>query len=105
MNLSAVSGFLTDKAQKVLYVCPPGLTGTVTIPDGIFEFADYSFCSCENVDEIVVPDSVTVIRSVAFDYYRRDDQGNQLRSPRIRCHKGSAAERFAIGDDWPYTAE
>ena len=104
-NLSSVSGLLTDQAQKVIYACPAGLSGTVSVPDGIFELSYDSFSNCPDVEELVIPASVVVIHDGTFDTYRRDENGERVRLPKIRCSKGSSAERFAIEHDWPYTAE
>ena len=96
---AVVSGFLTDHAGKILLVCPKGLSGTVEIPDGITEIEDYSFYNCLNVDEVVIPDSVIVIHGMAFERTNRDEDGNLI--PRFRCSPGSAAETYAVNNDWP----
>ena len=100
-SYAEISGLLTDKAGKTLAACPPGREGTVEVPEGILEIGEGAFCSCEAITDAVIPESVRIIRAEAFNSYEGDEPGSGRERIVIHCRKGSAAERFALENNWP----
>ena len=98
---SDLDGMITDKAQKVLVQVPAGREGEVMVPDGIYSIGAYAFYNCERITDIWIPDSVLVITSLAFNSYSDDDPENAREKITIHCSKGSAAENYAIENNWP----
>ena len=101
MYYTVTDGFLTDKAGRRLFACPVGMTGEVTIPDGIHEIASYALYDCEYITMIIIPDSVDVIGRSAFCDHAAEGESNGGR-PILRCKEGSAAYAYAIAYHWPY---
>lgn len=51
---SSLDGVVYDKSQRVLIRCPPGKTGTVTIPSSVVDVAWGAFSGCSSLSDIVV---------------------------------------------------
>ena len=60
---SSVNGFLLSKSGTTLV---RGLSGNVTIPDGVTSIGLAAFCSCTGLTDVTMPDSVTSIEGGAF---------------------------------------
>ena len=60
-------GILYSKDMKVLVACPSGKTGTIKIPSGVKEIADYAF-HYSVADTIIIPNGVEKIGYCAFEY-------------------------------------
>ena len=60
-----VDGMLLSKDGKT-FISPLGLSGSVTIPDGVTTIVEYAFYCNELVTEVILPDSVTTIGDSAF---------------------------------------
>ena len=104
-------------------IIPPGVTKIgyaafedcrklkrVTIPDGVKEICEEAFLRCTRLQEITIPASVDTIGRHAlgeYFYYKYDARfpyevyGN-YKHFRIRCAKGSAAERYAAENHLTY---
>ena len=61
-----VSGLLLTKDGLTLVAVPGGLTGSLTIPDGVTSIGPYAFYSCSGLTSVTIPDSVTSIGDWAF---------------------------------------
>lgn len=66
-KFSSVDGVLLDKDQTALVQCPPGRSGSYTVPGSVTSVADDGFYGCVNLTAIQIPDSVTSIGEQAFD--------------------------------------
>ena len=63
-NYSSVDGVLFNKDGSELIVYPKGNgRSAYTVPDGVTSIGDSVFSGCTSLTEIVIPDSVTEIRS------------------------------------------
>ena len=59
---SSKDGVLFNKDQTILLKYPNGKPDTTyTVPDTVVEIADLAFCRCNQLTEIILPDSVTKI--------------------------------------------
>lgn len=68
-NYFSVDGVLYEKAQDnkiVLFECPEGKSGKITIPDNVTEIGRAAFSGCNKLTEVTVPDGVTQIGKSAF---------------------------------------
>lgn len=102
-SFKSVDGFLTDISGEVLVACPSGLTGTVTVPEGITRMEGEAFVGCRKVTDIVIPDSVTSFGSGIFPSKYVDNR--QVSTVTIHCGKGSAAEEYAVENGIPYVIQ
>ena len=66
--LTAIDGVLYEKTRSGLRLiyCPPGFTGRLTIPDGVCCIGDKSMWNTENLEAVIMPDSVERIESWAI---------------------------------------
>lgn len=61
------NGFLLDKSEDMLILCPVGRKGIVDdIPDTVRLISDSAFADCEELTDVVLPPSVMVIGKLAF---------------------------------------
>jgi len=65
-NLSVWQGILMSKAQDKLICCPPGKSGTLTIPETVTALAKAAFSTCKKFAEISISDNVKDIPDEAF---------------------------------------
>lgn len=63
---SDADGVLCDISGEILITCPPGRSGTFTIPAGVKYVAEGAFANCRFLKTIVIPSSVTDIGAGAF---------------------------------------
>jgi hypothetical protein len=63
---SSVAGIVFDKSQSTLILCPRGLAGSYTIPNGIATIGNSAFSGCTGLTSVTIPDSVTSIGTNAF---------------------------------------
>jgi hypothetical protein len=63
---SSTNGVLFDKNQATLILCPFGLTGSYTVPNGVTAIGVYAFESCVSLTNIIIPNSVTNLGDWAF---------------------------------------
>lgn len=96
-------GLLYNKAGSILYCCPAGLEGTVTVPEGVRSLEIFAFSGCRRVTDVVLPDSMEVLESSAFDKDYSID-GYHIR---IHSRAGTTAEKFARenGIEWVETGQ
>lgn len=66
LTYSSENGILYDKSQSILFFCPTGKKGTVTIPDVVTVIMDKAFFGCVNLTEVTIGSSVTTIGNFAF---------------------------------------
>lgn len=65
-SYTSQAGLVYSKDLKTLFIVPAA-TQSVTIPETVTKFADYSFSSCTNLKTLVVPNSVTSIGYACFE--------------------------------------
>ncbi len=100
-SFSAVDGMLMDGSGRVLISCPGEKTGILEIPEGVFAIGKLAFALCDGLEGIVIPQSVTVIRSYAFsDRLYRDLPEEPLT---LYVEKDSSAYEWAFENNWPWT--
>ncbi len=63
---TSYNGIVYSADGETLLMCPAGKTGVITIKNGTINIGECSFGYCKFVTEIVIPDSVTSIQSLAF---------------------------------------
>lgn len=66
LNFASEDGVLFDKDKKTLICFPRGRTGTYTVPEYVQTIGEDAFDSCDRLDELIIPDSVTEIGCFAF---------------------------------------
>jgi hypothetical protein len=64
-NYASEGGILYDKAKTKIVNVPKGISGSVTIANGVTEIWG-SFSGCESLTSITIPSSVTIIGDAAF---------------------------------------
>jgi len=64
-NFSSVGGILYNKAKTEILLVPRGITGNVTIPNGVTRIGYQAFDGT-GITSVTIPNSVTSIESVAF---------------------------------------
>ncbi len=64
---SSVDGMLCDKGGETLYVCPPGRTESIIVPEGIETIHDGAFISCKYITALTFPTSLARIDIVTFE--------------------------------------
>ncbi|MCH5158608.1 MAG: leucine-rich repeat domain-containing protein [Clostridiales bacterium] len=70
-DLFGVSGLNNImKKELTLYINGEKFNGSIVVPSGITEIADYQFSSCFAITSVVIPDSVVSIGDSAFYYCR-----------------------------------
>jgi hypothetical protein len=65
-NYSSMDGILFDKSRSTLIECPPGKSGSYTIPNGVTRIADNAFEYCLGLTDVIVPNSVTDLGDFVF---------------------------------------
>ena len=93
---SSKDGLLLDKTGRVLIAVPTGLSGTLTIPDGVYEIAPLAMIG-SHVTDLVLPASAGYLASAAFD-------GTGLKMT-LHLVKDSPLIRWAMENGWPYEVE
>lgn len=62
-------GVIYSKDETELYFYPPSDTAdSFTVPEGVKTIHDCAFFKCENLKEVIFPDTLEVIGAGAFDY-------------------------------------
>lgn len=62
----SLEGFVLDKSQTILLCCPPGLSGTCTIPGSVVRIEDNSFLGCHRLTSITMGGRVMSMGEDAF---------------------------------------
>lgn len=65
-DYSSQNGILYNKAKTQIIYVPRGISGSVTIPDGVTSIASSDFNGCELLTAITIPNSVKKIGDYAF---------------------------------------
>lgn len=65
-NYSSVDGVLFDKTGQKLLICPGGLSGSYSIPDGVGSIGNRAFRACSSLTSLTIPNSVTNIGDRVF---------------------------------------
>lgn len=66
LNYASNNGILFNKTLSTLITCPRGVSGHVTIPDGVTSIGDFAFFGCPALTSVTIPNSVTSIEDYAF---------------------------------------
>ena len=64
----SLDGILYDKITGEIVIVPKGISGRVTLSEQITCIKDYEFSGCENLTDVVIPNSLTKIGDRAFSY-------------------------------------
>jgi len=67
-NYASINGVLFNKTKTTLIECPGGLESTYIIPDSVTSIGRVAFEYCSKLTNITIPDSVTSIGDCAFYY-------------------------------------
>lgn len=65
-NYKSVDGVVYSGDGKTLVYCPPTLKGSFTIPNGVIAIAPGAFIECDDVTDVFIPNTVTLIGECAF---------------------------------------
>ena len=65
-TLMAEDGIIYQKKEQKLNKCGGGKKGKVTVKEGTKEIAENAFSGCDEIEEIVLPDSIEKIGENAF---------------------------------------
>lgn len=60
------NGIVYNREEKRLECCPGGISGSVTIPEGIEVIEAYAFSSCEKITDIILPSSLKIMKEAVF---------------------------------------
>ncbi len=60
-------GILYNKDQTILWGCPAGRTGDLTVPDGVTTVGKCALQGCKGLTGVYLPDSVVSIEELAFN--------------------------------------
>ena len=66
LKYTSQNGLLLSKNKSELIKCPEGLSGDITIPDGVKEIGG-AFRGCRKLTGVAIPDGVTSIGGSAFE--------------------------------------
>jgi hypothetical protein len=64
----SLNGVVLDATQSLLLLCPQGLAGACTIPNGVTAIEGSAFEDCTRLTSVTIPNSVTNIDEAAFAY-------------------------------------
>ena len=102
-EFSSEDGILFNKEKTVLLSCPRGRdVKKYVIPSGVEKIAEEAFCGQPYIEEIVFPDSTTVIGKRAFASCSSLHQvhlGKSLKKIGIESFAYTAIERFVLPPD------
>lgn len=65
---SAANGILYNKDKTILYCCPGGQAGDISIPSSVKVIGDGAFFDCSEITSVSIPDSVEEIGFLSFAY-------------------------------------
>ncbi len=65
-NYCSIDGILYSADRKILYACPGGKGGEVSIPSGVTTIEPFAFNDCSELTGVTIPNSVTSIGDAAF---------------------------------------
>lgn len=65
-NYKSVDGVVYSGDGKTLVYCPPTLKGSFTIPNGVLAIAPGAFIECDDLTEVYIPNTVTLVGECAF---------------------------------------
>lgn len=91
---TSVNGVLFNKKKTVLRICPPGKSGSYTVPKGVATISGFAFYGCEKLTSITISDSVKTIKGNAFS--------NCKKLKKLALGKG--LKTFETRDDYYCTA-
>lgn len=63
---SCADGLLMSKDGTVLFCCPAGKNGELTVPEGVVSIGDYAFAGCSSLTSVTLPESVSAIGAYAY---------------------------------------
>ncbi|MBR6230706.1 MAG: leucine-rich repeat protein [Lachnospiraceae bacterium] len=101
-SYASPGGMLTDISGKRFIACPGGAEGTVVIPDGVYSIENYSFFGCDEVDEVDIPASVSLIEAAAFNGYQYAAADEDRIQVTLLVVKDSPAHLWAMDNNWPF---
>ena len=65
-NYASEGGILYNKAKTEIVRVPEGISGNVTIPNGVTDIGVMAFANCTSLTSITIPSSITSIGDAAF---------------------------------------
>lgn len=66
-NFSSEDGVLYNKKKTTLVKVPSYKSGNYTVPDTVKEISDTAFCSCHELQKVVIGEGVSVLYKSCFD--------------------------------------
>ena len=60
------NGVVYNSEEKTLECCPGGISGSITVPEGIEVIDAYAFSSCEKITDIILPSSLKIMEEAVF---------------------------------------
>ena len=99
---ASVDGFLLTKDGKALLRAPYGMTGEVTVPEGVISIEKNALWNCPGITDVHIPASVTMISVYAFSKAWDAEAGQYVWKITLHCPAGSAAADYAerLGIPW-----
>ncbi len=65
-EFTSIDGYLCSKDGTELLRCPPGKSGSVTIPDGVKTIGFSAFYECSEITDVVLSDTVEELKQQSF---------------------------------------
>ncbi len=66
-EFAAEAGILYNKKMTAVICCMSGISGSVTVPDGVKTIGAHAFDGCDRITSLTLPEGVTEIGTYAFD--------------------------------------
>ena len=99
---SKVSSIGDGAFNKALLRAPYGMTGEVTVPEGVISIEKNALWNCPGITDVHIPSSVTMISVYAFSKAWDAEAGQYVWKITLHCPAGSAAADYAdrLGIPW-----
>lgn len=65
-SYSSQDGILFNKDKTAIILAPPGIKGSITIPDSVTSIYSYAFINCKSLNSVNIPGNVTSIAEGTF---------------------------------------
>ena len=77
----------------------------IKLPDSLKQVGSYAFYNCNKIRSVTIPESVETIYRMAFGYRYNSKMKTEELVPnfKIKCHRKSKGEEYAVNHDIEYT--